>query len=196
MLNLPKEIIILDFEWTAWEGSARRWWTGPEENRELVQMAAIAVETQSNFAEQSVFQAFLKPRLNPTLPEYFIDLTGISQEKIDREGIDFPEALRKFQLWCPPLRIYSWTETDFEVLVENCKIWGIQLPPDLQRLRFSDMRSVFWKAAIPAEDFSSGNIILAFNKEPARQAHNALNDIRTMIDGLSELSKRHLGSNY
>lgn len=186
-MGLPKEIVILDLEWTSWEGSLERWWTGPGEHREVVQIGAVVVETDRDFTELSSFQVLIKPLLNPNLSDHFIHLTRITQDKIEVEGITFPEAFQQFQEWSSGLKLYSWTETDFEVLAENCKIWSTTMT--LEHSRFLDIRSVFWKKGIPAEKFHSGNVIEAFNKKPPRETHDALNDVKNLVDALKELIK-------
>jgi hypothetical protein len=34
----------------------------------------------------------VKPRLNPVLSQYLIDLTGITQQEVDEEGVDLAEV--------------------------------------------------------------------------------------------------------
>ena len=42
--KLPDTFIIFDTEFTAWEGSQERKWSGENEFRELVQISAIRVK--------------------------------------------------------------------------------------------------------------------------------------------------------
>ena len=46
MLNLLKEIVIYDTEYTTWEGAQKRNWSGPGEYREVVNIGAIKIETE------------------------------------------------------------------------------------------------------------------------------------------------------
>ena len=41
MLKLPPTIVLLDTEYTTWEGAQDRNWSGLNEHREIVQIGAI-----------------------------------------------------------------------------------------------------------------------------------------------------------
>jgi hypothetical protein len=68
----------------------------------------------------------VKPRLNPTLSEYFINLTGITQREVDEGGVTLPEALRRFKVFCGG----AWSNFlptasfggDHTVLLENIEL--------------------------------------------------------------------------
>ena len=189
MLDLPEKIIVFDTEYTAWEGSLQREWSGPNEYREVVQIGAVFVETEE-FVELNSFNVFVRPKKNPTLSEYFVTLTGITQEIIHKQAIDFPLALRRLYEWSNSYDIYSFDKDDADVLRENCRLSGIDFP--FEDSRFFDIREIFLKAGIPVEQYSSGSIVEAFGKAITRRPHNALNDARTIVDGLRELSKRNV----
>ena len=65
----------------------------------------------------------VKPRLNPTLSQYLVDLTGITQQEVDEEGVTLGDALRQFYVFCGG----AWSNFlptasfggDHEVLLEN-----------------------------------------------------------------------------
>ena len=65
----------------------------------------------------------VKPRLNPTLSQYLINLTGITQREVDEDGVTLSEALRSFYVFCGG----AWSNFlptasfggDHEVLLEN-----------------------------------------------------------------------------
>ncbi len=188
MFGLPTEIVVCDFEWTAWPGCLQHGWIPPE-YREIVQMGAAIVRADtSDFSELDTFVILVKPNRNPVLSDYFINLTGITQEEVDRNGVSFPEALQRFHRWCGSRSLYSFGKDDPVVLSENCELSDVKFPFDLSK--FFDIRETFSRFGIPAEDYSSGTILEAFGKRTIRPAHNALNDVLTIIDGLRELSKR------
>lgn len=190
MLELAPEIIIFDTEYTTWEGTMEREWGGPNEYKELVQIGAVLVETE-NFVEVGSFNIFVRPRKNPQLSEYFTDLTGISQEQIEREGVGFSAALQKFFEWCDGHDIYSWGG-DKAVLEDNCRLTGVEFP--FAHERFFDVRTIFKAAGIDIEQYESGTIVRAFGLEPTRRQHDGLNDARTIVDGLKVLKKRAVDS--
>ena len=186
LLDLPQKFIIFDTEYTAWEGSFERQWRGPNEYKELVQIAAAKVESD-NFSEVDAFSVYICPRINPKLSDFFINLTGITQAKVDSEGIDFNTAIKKFAAWSENLPLCSFG-ADVNIIIENCKLLGIDCPFDFAR--FSDIRKLFKKYGIPADNYLSSTIIRAFGQEPTRRGHEALNDVRSIIDGLKELAKK------
>ncbi len=188
MLGLPPEIVVFDCEWTAWEGSLQRKWSGSGERRELVQIGAAIVRTDTgDFSELDTFVILVKPNINPALSEYFINLTGITQEEVDHNGIPFSEALQMFHRWCGSRPLYSFAKDDLVVLLKNCELSDVEFPFDSSK--FFDIRETFSRFGIHAEDYSSSTIVKAFGKTITRSAHNALNDVLTIIDGLRELSK-------
>jgi len=185
MLDLPQKFIIFDTEYTSWEGSLERGWGGPNEYKELVQIAAVKVESDG-FNETDVFSVYIRPRVNPKLSDFFINLTGITQEKVDQEGIDYATALKRFYEWARGLHMYSYGR-DETTLKKNCKLLGIDLL--FADSQFFDIKDTFKKHGIAADDYHSGTIVRAFGQEPARRGHEALNDVRTVIDGLKALAK-------
>jgi inhibitor of KinA sporulation pathway (predicted exonuclease) len=185
MFNLPKKIVVFDTEYTSWEGSQERAWSGPNEYREVVQIGAVRVETEK-FEELDAFDMYVRPMKNRTLSDYFISLTGITQEIIDRDGVSFPEALEKFYSWSDGQNLFCFG-SDGAVLEENAGFHGI--PFSLKRSRFFDIRDVFTERGIPARDFMSSTIPEAFGEKPSRRGHSAIGDARSIVDGLRLLAE-------
>lgn len=185
-LFAEKEIIVFDTEYTAWEGSKERNWSGPNEHREIVQIGAVKIRTD-DLAELSSFAVFVKPEKNPILSPYFSALTGISQEKIETVGVGFAEAIERFAAWAGGLTMYCWGG-DAKVMRANAELAGISFP--FAPSRFCDARAVFREHGVPAENFMSSTIVRAFGMEPERRGHDALNDARAIVDGFRELFKR------
>lgn len=187
MLNLPSKFIILDSEYTAWEGSEERGWSGKGEYREIVQLAAIKVGA-SRLQEIDSFNVYVKPAKNSKLSDYFINLTGITQAKVDVEGIGFEKAIEKFFAWRGNLAVYCFGDDDV-ILQNNYELIGIKSP--FSRDSFVDIRKVFMANGIDARQYNSGAITKAFGVKPRHRGHNALADVRTILDGLRLLKKSH-----
>ncbi len=184
MLDLPAEIVVLDTEYTAWKGSLARDWSGPGEHREIVEIGAVLVET-ANFTELDTFRGLVRPLKNPKLSEYFIKLTGITQELVDRDGVDFPSAVRRFGAWSGGRPIYVWGG-DWDVVLENCGLYGIPCP---LREPFRDIRDVFRRFDVAVDGLMSSTVLAAFGKESPHRAHQGTNDARSIVDGLKELAR-------
>lgn len=177
---LGKNFVILDTEYTAWEGSKARNWRGPGEFRELVEIAAIRVEA-GTLVELEHFRRLVRPRINRTLSAYFSRLTGISQQDVDSSGADAAEAIMEFSAWSGSDRIFCFG-ADGDVIRENLTLYS--LSPALLPSKVGDIRSVFRGHGVEMAGLSSGNCTRAFGHEPRLEAHSGLNDVRTILEAL------------
>ncbi len=186
VLNLPTNFILFDLEFTAWEGSQERNWSAPGEHREVIQIGAINV-VLAELREEDMFQKFVQPKVNASLSDYIIALTGITDEILVREGINFPSAVLEFKAWCADLPCYSYGN-DGNVIAENCALLEIENP--FPKEQFHNIRNLFKEHGIPANEYTSGTIVEAFGEKPVRLAHDAVNDARSILDGLVLLNKK------
>ena len=190
MFNLPPKIVILDLECTTWEGALKRNWSGPNEHREVVQCGAVVVETK-NFTELKSFDRYVKPKVNPILSDYFVELTHITQEEVDQNGVDFETFLSEFQQWCGDLELYCFGSVDasslldLDILKDNCKLLGLKFP--FEENRFHNVNLIFDEHGYKVKQ--SGSAPEAFGLKLTSRPHNALNDVQGIIIGLKELSK-------
>ena len=178
---MPREFVIFDTEYTAWEGSKERNWTGENEHKEIVQIGAIRV---NNLEETNSLMVFVRPAMNPKLSDYFKDLTGIAQNDIDEEGKSLEESLRKFSEWSLGLPLYCYGY-DGQIMKENADLVHARFP--FVEGRFRDVREVFQEAGINVENYHSGTIPKAFGLIPPPDAHNALNDARSILIALKAI---------
>jgi len=177
---LAENFVILDTEYTAWEGSKARNWSGPGEFRELVEIAAIRVEAGS-LVELEHFRRLVRPRINRELSAYFIRLTGIRQQDVDSSGADAAEAITEFSAWCGSDRVFCFGG-DGDVIRGNLALYS--LSPALFAGIVSDIRSIFRAHGIDMRGLSSGNCTRALGHEPRLEAHSGLNDVRTILEAL------------
>lgn len=138
-------------------------------------------------SETKSINMYIRPKINPTLSEYFINLTGIDQKTVDIKGVDFPTALQEFKEWCGELPMYSFGN-DISVIIENCMIHNITNP--FKENQSGDARNFFDKNGYSTQGYNSGTIVKAFGEELSREGHDALNDTRTILDGLILLKKK------
>ncbi len=184
-MKLPERFIIFDTEYTAWQGSMARNWSGLNEFMEIVQIGAILVDRKT-MQEIDEWVVFVKPNKNPILSEYFINLTGITQEDVMRRGVDLKTALIAFQEWAKELPCFSFGG-DEQVIIKNCKLIGIDFPMKFDKFR--NICELFEDNGINTKGYMSSTIVEAFGKKPQKTGHNALNDARSILDGLIELDK-------
>ena len=187
MFGLQSSIIIFDIEYTTWKGASERRWSGPGEHRELVQFGAIRVDTKT-LTEIDFFEIFIKPRINPILSPFFIELTGITQKMVDEKGVNFAIAWQRFVKWMGENFAYSFGDNDIVVIQENCKLFNVPLL--VKKERFKNICNLFEKYGIYTDQYYSSTIVRAFGKEPRSGAHNALTDARSILDALILLHMR------
>ena len=89
------EVVILDLEWTAWEGSLARGWSEPWEFREVIAIGALRAGLK-RFETRAEFEVFVRPVKNRVLSEYIVRLTGITDSLLSERGLAFADALERF----------------------------------------------------------------------------------------------------
>jgi inhibitor of KinA sporulation pathway (predicted exonuclease) len=186
MFGFEQEIVIFDTEYTTWPGALERNWSGPGEFREVVQIGACIVETEG-FQERDSISLFIRPVKNPALSEYFCALTGISQAKVDGEGVSLLEAFHRFGEWMQGRRAYCWGR-DIDVMEENCRLAKVVFPFD--RSQFEDIRPILEKNGIRTSGYTSGTIPNAVGETPLSRAHDGLNDARSISQALRAMARR------
>ncbi len=191
-LGLPRLIVIFDVECTTWDGAVQRNWSGPGEHRELVQIGVALVDTE-DFLDLSTFKRLVKPRMNPLLSRYFINLTNITQEDVDNKGLDFAAVLAHFYSFCEKLDLYCFDSRadgsrlfDRDVLVENCDLYGVEFPFEMER--FHNINEIFARHGYVIKQ--SGAAPEAFGLKIPARPHDALNDVRGLLIALKALSER------
>nr|WP_068430153.1 3'-5' exonuclease [Magnetospirillum sp. XM-1]CUW37959.1 conserved protein of unknown function \ len=172
-------IVVYDLEYTTWTGARERRWSGPGEHREVVQIGAVRLD---DGAELSLL---VKPRINPRLSAYFTDLTGVTQDQVDRHGMDFPEALGQLADFATGARLAS-NGADEDVLRENCDLNGTDFPFDR---RCRDLAPLLMAAAGAQAHIYSCEMAATFGLATDQQSHDALGDARQVAQVLRHLFK-------
>ena len=120
-LTEGQEIIVVDFEWTAWEGSHDRNWSLPWEHREIIRIGAIKFHLQNkSLYVNDAFSRFCRPLVNTNLSEYICNLCSICQQDIDAAD-DLNVALSAFLKFAKGLDTYC-NGGDNDVLRENISL--------------------------------------------------------------------------
>lgn len=183
MLQLSSHIILWDTEYTSWEGAQERQWSGPNEYKELVQIGAILFNTQT-YTEENSLLLFIRPTKNPVLSDYFCNLTHITQHDIDTRGVDFQTAAHTFKEWIKEYPCYAYGK-DKAVLDTNFVLNNLENTFDDSC--FFDVRDLFNAAGIDSSRYMSSTITEAFGVVSPHRGHDALNDARTIGEGLRAL---------
>ena len=179
--------VVFDLEFTSWPGSNERNWSLPNEDREIIQIGAVKIETTGDMREVDSFQILVRPLKNPILSDYIVNLTEITQEKVEKEGILFPLALSRFINFIGehPIDILS-NGGDEEVIEENCQIHNI---PFLSIFKKSTDLKIYFSEVlgISRKNCTSGMLPELFGLNNYEKQHDALGDARSISQALRYL---------
>jgi inhibitor of KinA sporulation pathway (predicted exonuclease) len=178
-------IIIMDLEWTSWEGARWRHWSGPGEEMEIVQIGAVRLADTPELDETGAFEMLIRPRINSTLDPYFTALTGITQDQLDRDGVDLKQALDQFVEFIGPATEVVGFGDELSPLAQNCQLYG--LPNPLADCRCTDVCHPI-REMLDADHFPDSSELpdlLGFT--PPGPAHQGLSDSRCVAEALRRL---------
>lgn len=190
-LNIRGRAVFYDVEYTSWKGYRESNWSMPGKFMEIVQIGAVRVDFDDDWCEVDSFEVYIQPRLNPELSDYFIDLTGITQEKIDTQGVSFEDGLTAFV-------DYISTDgsgvashgPDHEVIELNCEFNKLELP-SLFRSAVNLRPWIANQVGVAEARYTSSDLPGVVGVTHTEAAHNGLSDARAVASVLKLL---HIGA--
>ncbi len=180
-------LIVMDLEWTAWEGSWQRHWAGAGEEMEIVQIGAVRLADTPALEELGAFEILVRPRINPTLDRYFTDLTGITQDRLDREGVDLKVALGEFAEFIGSSTGAFGFGDEFIHIVTNCQLYG--LANSFASYQCDDVRSVVMATLGIDQVPNSSGLPALMGFTPPGAMHQGLADSRCVAEALRRARK-------
>ena len=102
--NTYKFLIVLDFESTCWNNKTNL-------PADIIEFSAVLINLENN-TSVSEFTQYCIPMSAPKLSEFCIELTGITQEKVDN-GVPLKTCLILFNRWIKEC------STKFDVKIET-----------------------------------------------------------------------------
>ncbi len=177
--------VVWDTEFTTWEGAMARNWSGENEYRELVQIAAKVIDFD-NGDELAEMDILVKPVINPVVSDYFTDLTSVTQDQIEKDGLSFADAYQKFKDFVGDLPCFSYG-MDCVILQEGCDLNDISY--DLT-CPFLNACVYFKNAGIDVRQYTSGTISKAFGIELDGHVHYAMHDVNSLTQALLAVHKK------
>jgi inhibitor of KinA sporulation pathway (predicted exonuclease) len=179
-------VILLDTEFTAWEGSMERGWSGSGEHKEIVQIGAVALDAVS-LAEIEAFEVLVKPVKNPLLSDYLVKLTRITNERLAKEGVDFEIAIARFLSFAASRRLHSYGRDD-RIIAENAALLGRpELWPGHTAI---DLKDWLMRVGIRLAGVHSGDLAAHVGAKAQGIAHDALTDARSLAEAVRYLVAR------
>lgn len=179
-------ITIFDLEYTAWECSMARHWLTPGEFKEVVQIGAVKLDADS-FAVLDEFEILLRPRINLLLSPYFEKLTGITSDRVARQGEDFALGYARFLAFAGEGPIAAFGR-DERVLEDNIRLYGMTGARALPV--FYDLRGWFAALGVDPRGMLSCDLAPALGVPFAGRTHNALDDARAIAAAMAAMASR------
>jgi inhibitor of KinA sporulation pathway (predicted exonuclease) len=179
-LKLQGCAVFYDVEYTSWKGYRESNWSMPGKFMEIVQIGAVRVDFDDDWREVDSFNAYIQPRLNPVLSDYLIDLTGITQEIIDEQGVSFEEGLSAFVDYVSAdgagLASHG---PDHEVIELNCGLNELELPHVFRSA--TNLRPwIANQVGVAEARYTSSELPDVVGVTHIEAAHNGLSDARAV----------------
>ncbi|GEO85159.1 MULTISPECIES: 3'-5' exonuclease [Alphaproteobacteria] len=191
-----KTAIIFDCEFLCIEGSQRRFWCAAiDPDPVIAQVGAVKLGLEGKFPILETYKAYVRPvnRYGKRYPldPYFTNLTGITEQNIDAEGVALEDALAGIERFSNGARLWSWGKDELNMIAISCYISGI-LPP-IPADRFDNAVKLLIAAGMPIEDLAktpSNKLADYYHVEhPPLQGHDALDDALSVSYTLQYLMK-------
>lgn len=166
---------------TAWEGSQARGWSEPWEEREIIQIAMLALDRDS-LKPLNHYSCLVKPTLNPELSDYISKLTGITQNAVDHDGVPLSQALRDVEAFYDdfegPAELLCNGE-DGQVICHNAALVGVSFP---EFLHCCQTIRPYLQKYIPTyrRGHCTGDIPDLISRPLEGHKHNALYDVHAL----------------
>jgi inhibitor of KinA sporulation pathway (predicted exonuclease) len=185
---LSGPLVVFDLEFTAWEGSHTTGWSRPGEFREIVQIGAVRLAP--DLGELACFNRLVRPVRNPRLSDYFIALTGITQQRLDAGGESYPVVLEAFAAFVGADSVAVLSNgSDGAVVVENCRMAAVPCP--IPAGRFVNVRRPLAEAlGLDPAVADSSNLPRLIGLALDHRAHDALDDARGIAAALRHVAGR------
>jgi inhibitor of KinA sporulation pathway (predicted exonuclease) len=181
----PAYAVVYDLEFTAWDGSQGRKWMAPGEYKEVIQIGAVKVDEA--FSPQETFNVLVQPRLNRVLSPFIQTLTGITNDAIAQQGIDFVDALTRFVDFAGSLPIVAFGRDDL-VLADNIRLYGLQNTPPMPP--WIDIRHWLMDNGIDVRGMHACDVAPAAGVVFEGQTHDGLCDALGVAAGIKALMAR------
>ena len=180
-------LIVMDLEWTAWEGSRQRTWSAPGEEMEIVQIGAVRLADTPGLEELGAFEVLVRPRINPALDRYFTNLTGITQDRMDREGLDLKEALSRFAEFVGQATEFIGFGDELMHIMTNCQLYGLTNP--FAGYHCGDVRAAVMAHLGTDRIPNSSDLPGLMGFSPPGAMHQGLSDSRCVAEALRQARK-------
>lgn len=155
------------------------------DEKQLIQIAAVLFDHDAG-EELDSFDVLIKPIFHKVLPDFFIELTNITEEEIIDKAIPFPKALKKFVEFCSDYPVWTFNN-DYNVFLQNFNFHSISNP---FKKPFTRVKPMLKNFGIDPDEYSSGTLYAVAGLDLKGHVHNALHDVRSISRTLHILEKK------
>ncbi len=178
-----KTAIVWDVEFLTDAGAPQRFWCGPNDpDPVLVQIGAVRLGLEGDFPILDRFEQVVIPRDRAgdvwDLSELFVRLTGLSQDRVAREGVELGTALGALAEFAAGDTIWAWGNDEIFGVGISCYLAGIPAP--IPATQFGNAVRLLVRAEVPVDEVQtlrSNTLCAHFGiSDEGAQAHDALGD--------------------
>jgi len=189
-----KTAIIFDCEFLCIQGSQARFWCAAgDPDPVIAQIGAVKLGLTDDFPILETFKVYVEPHdrhgARYAIDPYFSDLTGITEENIQRDGKRLQSALDDLDRFSEGATLWSWGKDELNMMAISCYIEGIQ--PSIPASRFDNAVRLLLAAGMPVDDLArtpSNKLVDYYGiRHPQLTHHDALDDARSVAYMLQHL---------
>ena len=185
---------LFDTEYTTWKDAMPRRWGGDGQHRELVQIAAALVVPGQAWESLRTFNVLVKPEVNPVLDDYAVQLLGITQDQLERDGLMTEAALGRFADFVGDVPCYS-NGMDINIIAETCGLQKVLMP--LEPRQFHSLSRPMYEAlearfTFVRADYPSGRVHELVGLTPPAtlgHVHDAMHDVWSLYATIEWLER-------
>ncbi|RWM95984.1 MAG: exonuclease domain-containing protein [Mesorhizobium sp.] len=191
-----KTAIIFDCEFLCLQGSQRRFWCAAHDPDPVIaQVGAVKLGLEGEFPLLGTHRPYVQPidrfGRGYALDPFFTQLTGITEETLETEGVGLAEALADIDRFSDGARFWSWGKDELNMVAISCYVAGI--PVSIPANRFDNAVKLLLAAGMPIEDLArtpSNKLADYYGVDHAPlRAHDALDDALSLTYTLQHLLK-------
>jgi len=182
-----KTILVIDLEATCWLPGEKG-----NQDTEIIEIGAAYLHMMQNkYRVERIASIFVQPRY-ATISEFCTQLTGITQRKLDSEGVTFESAMDRLKKWATPDRKWpvSWASFgDFDriLMAGQCRGFDVTNPLSPTHFNIKTLHSLMEGC----KDVGLKKAMESFKLEFEGRQHSGLDDAVNAARLLGELVKRY-----
>lgn len=190
---MTSSIVVFDTEYTTWDNAQQSHWGQPGQLREVVQIGAIKWKKGESWEQGATFERIVRPLQNPKLSDFFIQLTNITQQQVDENGVTMAHAMRDFTEFVGA--DYGWANgSDMHVMAETCGLQGVAMQVNVKR--FGSLHAELYAALnkeigeFDRRNYPSGKVCQLLGLNLNGHVHDAMFDVKSLCATIAELQRR------